>query len=356
MPKPLCRTKLSAAMERGKNAAVKLTCPTQLDSAMPRPDPPCLTAALDYLRRYWSVIPLCPPGCNAEAHGHRECSAKGKRPLGEAWKPSMESRASEKVVRVWWNRWPDANVGVAMGPVSGLIGIDLDGQAAEDWFAAWGPLPLTLEFTTGHGRRLLFRWPTDTEIKNTEWKCEGGEVRVIGQGRQTVMPPSRHASGTDYRWEEKCGPGDMEAAPLPAWLLEKIREGKAPPPPAAKRTPATEVLARARAYLKTIPGAVSGQGGHDITWDTAVKVVRGFGLSEEEGYDLLAAEYNPRCQPPWSEKELRHKVRKRGKTRGCRKGSCATSRENHRPKRRTVARNRHRAHRQRRGPTSRPSS
>jgi hypothetical protein len=44
-------------------------------------------------------------------------------------------------------------------------------------------------------------------------------------------------------------------------------------------------------------------------WKAALCVVRGFALSESDAYALLAAEYNPRCTPPWSEKELRHKVK-----------------------------------------------
>ena len=67
-------------------------------------------------------------------------------------------------------------------------------------------------------------------------------------------------------------------------------------------------LERARAYLARIPGAVSGQGGHDRTFRAALHVGPGFALSQEECFDLLWHEYNPRCDPPWSERELRHKV------------------------------------------------
>jgi hypothetical protein len=68
------------------------------------------------------------------------------------------------------------------------------------------------------------------------------------------------------------------------------------------------VIERARKYLAAIPGAVSGQGGHDQTWKAALAVVRGLGLDADIAYELLATEYNPRCQPRWSERELRHKV------------------------------------------------
>ncbi|WP_439624223.1 DNA primase family protein [Gemmata sp.] len=35
----------------------------------------------------------------------------------------------------------------------------------------------------------------------------------------------------------------------------------------------------------------------------------GFDLGEDTGYSILAEHYNPRCQPPWSESELRKKCR-----------------------------------------------
>jgi hypothetical protein len=64
---------------------------------------------------------------------------------------------------------------------------------------------------------------------------------------------------------------------------------------------------RAIAYVGQCPAAVSHQGGHDQTFDVARAVVWGFDLGEDAGFDLLWQHYNPRCQPPWSEAELRHK-------------------------------------------------
>ena len=38
-------------------------------------------------------------------------------------------------------------------------------------------------------------------------------------------------------------------------------------------------------------------------------LVYGFDLGEDRGLALLLEHYNPRCVPPWSEKELLHKVK-----------------------------------------------
>jgi hypothetical protein len=69
----------------------------------------------------------------------------------------------------------------------------------------------------------------------------------------------------------------------------------------------TDVETRARAYLSTIPPAVAGQRGHDRTFYAANRLIRGFDLTPESAFPLLA-EWNTRCDPPWSEHDLRRKL------------------------------------------------
>lgn len=73
--------------------------------------------------------------------------------------------------------------------------------------------------------------------------------------------------------------------------------------------PAAEssVSERASKYLEKMPPAVSGQSGHNTAFRTACVLVKGFGLSVDEAYPLYA-HWNQSCQPPWSEKEMRHKL------------------------------------------------
>jgi RecA-family ATPase len=69
---------------------------------------------------------------------------------------------------------------------------------------------------------------------------------------------------------------------------------------------------RARKYLAEMPPAISGQNGHGQTLQAACALVWGFDLPEANAWPLLL-EYNERCQPPWSEKELRHKISEAGR-------------------------------------------
>jgi len=68
-----------------------------------------------------------------------------------------------------------------------------------------------------------------------------------------------------------------------------------------------DLIERAARYIGKMPPAISGQGGHNLTFHAACILVQGFGLSPEQAFPILA-EYNQRCSPPWNEKELRHKL------------------------------------------------
>ncbi len=95
------------------------------------------------------------------------------------------------------------------------------------------------------------------------------------------------------------------------WALAAIPPAATPPPiPFRPRTAygGASPIDRARAYLQACPYAVSGAGGGTVTFVIAQKLVRGFCLTVDEAFALLANDWNPRCSPPWSDRELRRKV------------------------------------------------
>lgn len=64
---------------------------------------------------------------------------------------------------------------------------------------------------------------------------------------------------------------------------------------------------RIRKYLDKCDPAISGNGGHNTAIRVACSVVQGFDITPDEAYPLLA-DWNQGCDPPWTEKELRHKL------------------------------------------------
>jgi len=68
------------------------------------------------------------------------------------------------------------------------------------------------------------------------------------------------------------------------------------------------VIERARRYIAKCPPAISGQGGHNVTFHVAAVLVHGFALGETDALALLR-EWNGSCVPPWSEGDLVHKIK-----------------------------------------------
>ncbi len=89
---------------------------------------------------------------------------------------------------------------------------------------------------------------------------------------------------------------------------ERARQEGAHPPRTSSTTLQPSVLERASKYLANMPAAIQGSNGSGATMRAAVAMVRGFALDEETALDLLNREFNPRCSPPWSARELKHKV------------------------------------------------
>ena len=73
------------------------------------------------------------------------------------------------------------------------------------------------------------------------------------------------------------------------------------------------VIDRARRYVAKCPPAISGQGGHNATFHVAAVLVHGFALGEADALALLG-EWNGSCVPPWSDGDLRHKIKSAANT------------------------------------------
>ena len=68
-------------------------------------------------------------------------------------------------------------------------------------------------------------------------------------------------------------------------------------------------IERAKRYLASVPPAIAGQHGDVQTFRVCCRLTRGFALDDEQALHVLA-EWNARCQPPWSEAELVDKLRR----------------------------------------------
>jgi len=186
----------------------------------PSPSPQSLAeAALEFCGRGWSVIPLHTAVAGRCSCRDPSCPAPGKHPR-VAWERFMRGAAPREGIVRWWRRWPQANVGVVTGQVSGLVVLDVDprhggGEALAVFEAAHGALPRTVEsLTGGGGQHIYFRHPGNRVPSRP--LAQGLDIK--GDGGLVVLPPSVHATGRAYVWETGSAPGDVALAEVPASL------------------------------------------------------------------------------------------------------------------------------------------
>lgn len=201
--------------------------------------------------------------------------------------------------------------GFVFAPAGGLFGIDLDncvdehGQIA-DWamriveslatYAEWSP--------SGNGIKL---WGLGSVGERGRKKTIGGKLPNGKQPGIEIYDRGRYFTFTgeafpEFREIADCQRKlDMLVAELFATERGNLITTKQP------AMVLGDVERRAAAYLDTLPGGVAGQRGSDITFKAAQILVRGFGLSIDAARPLMEM-YSARCSPPWSEREIEHKL------------------------------------------------
>jgi hypothetical protein len=166
--------------------------------------PLLLRAALAYAGRGVPVFP-CEPG--------------GKRPLTRNghWDATTDRRAIERL----WRRQPFANIGLPTGKKSGIVVLDVDaddgGPESLTKLEREGiPVPRTARTRTGGGGiHVFFRYPSETEIRNSAGLLGPG-LDVRGEGGYVVVPPSRTQGA--YEWVDRSPLAET------SWLIDRLTE------------------------------------------------------------------------------------------------------------------------------------
>jgi hypothetical protein len=235
-----------------------------------------IDTAQRYLARGWSVLPL---------------RARDKRPL-IAWEQLQSVRPSAEQVAEWYSQWPAANIGIVAGEISNLVVLDIDpkhgGDASlERLEQRFGPLPETVEVTTGSGGRHLYFTHPGGLIRNRAGLAQGIDLR--GDGGYIVAPPSIHPSGHPYAWAEGRSPEDVALAALPRWLLAPSGAGR------TRRSPADwRQLVREGVPEGERNSTIASLAGHLLWHQVDPEIVQ----------ELLLAWNRIRCRPPLDDTEV----------------------------------------------------
>jgi putative DNA primase/helicase len=211
-------------------------------------------AALQYARNGWSVFPVSTiKDGHCSCRDGKKCERPGKHPLTKNGVKDATRDAGK--INGWWEKWSDANIGIATGSASGFFAVDIDGPRGKASLRALearhGALPKTVTVKTGRGRHYYFRCGA-VGVRNRAGH-PGPGIDIRGDGGYVIGPTSTHVSGVTYRFIEERGPGEIEVAPAPKWLLEAVasnRESKPENEPAKLIPVPAAKLNRARAYAE----------------------------------------------------------------------------------------------------------
>ncbi|MBM4275877.1 MAG: DNA primase [Deltaproteobacteria bacterium] len=204
---------------------------------------PRLDAALSYAASEWPVFPLWWPVNGRCACGKPDCQHPAKHPLGTLAPHGVKDATTDsQTIRLWWGRAPLANIGIATGPESGLVVVDLDPRNGGQPDRLPGPLPTTPTARTGGGGwHYYLAHPGDgLKFPPKLPGCPGADIK--GGGGYVLAPPSLHVSGRRYSWDT---PPTHILAPCPDWLLNAA---KRPDPNPTVTPPAVHVGNHGTAY------------------------------------------------------------------------------------------------------------
>jgi len=270
-----------------------------------------LTYTKEYAARGWHVLPLNASIENGCSCGKEKCSSTGKHPLISNGVKGATTDIN--TIKKWWVDWYYANIGIATGKESGIVVLDIDPknggfESFKGLIKQHGELPKTVKVITGSGGyHFYFKYPA-IEVKNRTNIIAGIDFR--GDGGYVVAPPSNHASGNLYKWDDGCSPGDIKLAEMPDWLLDLVvnkntkKEEKIKQIKEATAKKDSDLFDDLDKQLDVILKNHIIEGSRNNTLTSIAGKLNCKGFNEAEIIEKLLEINESRCKPPLDEQEV----------------------------------------------------
>jgi hypothetical protein len=242
-----------------------------------------------------------------------------KKPDWTGWQTTTfeQTQTPEYHARLMAALTRGGNIGVLL--TNGLVSIDIDADDRVDEFVSvLNPeFSETLQSRGYRGRNIWLHltgeYPHQVfKLKTADGK-NWGEWRG-GGGCQTVIF-GQHPNGTpDQIIRYSCVSkrptmqGEFDDIAWPDNLVLPWLKAKAEPPPEVGTSTITpDIHSRILAYLACVDPAIEGDGGDKQTFTVACALVNGWALTAEQAMPYMQV-YSAKCEPPWRDKELEHKI------------------------------------------------
>lgn len=237
--------------------------------------PSMYDAAIEYAKKGFAVFPL---------------KYRDKVPLTRNGCKDATTDAAQ--IKAWWQKYPNANIGLATGSVSQnifVIDLDIDEDrgidgyhSLEDWQREHGDFPETWTAITGRGGYHLY-YRGNGRVKNRAGIIDGVDIR--GNGGYVVAPPSIHKNGRRYEWE--YSPDEFELAKADNNVMYFLNHDD-----------------HRQSASFTMPNIVSAGQRNQMLFRFAC-MMQAKGASDQSVFAATMAENESSCSPPLTEQEVR---------------------------------------------------
>jgi len=172
-----------------------------------------LEAALFYLTCGFSLVP-----CSVKGGAKKADGSVGKDisyPVD--WKVFQERYPTEAEIREWWKKWPDADIAIITGKISGITVLDTEAGADLDLFGLKDNTTVTA-YSGGGGKHFYFAYTP--RVRNKVKFAPLHDIR--NDGGLIIAPPSNHPSGGQYAWIAPVGIAPF--LPFPMKVVEAFNK------------------------------------------------------------------------------------------------------------------------------------
>lgn len=159
-----------------------------------------LDIAKNYLKLGMSVIPGIP----------------GRKNYYVPWEDYQKRLPNETEINNWWSKYPNANIGIVTGIISGLAVIDVDDESEKEQIEKYIPDNLVFPIaTTPRGGQHWYFKCLDSTIKSVAPIPGFKKVDVRANGGVIIAPPSVGANGKIYKWQDNLSIESIEIPLIP---------------------------------------------------------------------------------------------------------------------------------------------
>jgi len=222
-----------------------------------------LQSALKYQEMGFSIIPI----------------QRNKKPY-VAWEKYQKEKADPDLIKEWWRKWPNANVAIVTGKISGINVVDIDSKGGMNEIDKLLPDTFETPIASTPGGGFHYYFKSTNGLQNAVRFINDCDFR--GEGGYIIAPPSK-----GYKWYPYVSIFELTPGPIPQKIEKALKNNTVKP--------------------SNISIGFNQGARDDTLFHIALSMAKG-GMPEGE-VAAATIQFAKSCNPPFSEREALIKVK-----------------------------------------------